>query len=63
MDNAAVTISRSHGTDDGSKIHFDIEWQGNRLKMEMTLEDFALLITGRGHCPATVTRWRSKPAN
>jgi ribosomal protein S25 len=55
---AAVSIGRTHPGDGEGVITFDIEWSGGWLRLEMSLADFALALTGRGATPAAVRKWK-----
>jgi hypothetical protein len=53
-----MSIGRTYPGDGAGVITFDIEWTGGRLKLEMSLADFALAVTGRGATPAKVCKWK-----
>jgi hypothetical protein len=55
---ASMSIGRTYPGDGAGVITFDIEWTGGRLKLEMSLADFALAVTGRGATPAKVCKWK-----
>lgn len=52
-----VTISRSQSNLSDDYITMKVRYESKEIEATMTLEDFALAITGLGRVPAQIREW------
>ena len=56
---ASFSIRRPSVADGREIIQVDVEWAGNKLRLETSLAEFARIITGGNSAETKVVRWRT----
>lgn len=58
---ASLSVSRAIHNQDGDRIRIQVRVKGQILDFDVTLENFALAVTGLAEVPITLERWRGRP--
>ena len=61
MNDALIQISRTSRGGDADEIQVEIIKGETHLRLGLTMEQYANLISGAAHVPCRVVRWRLEP--